>query len=851
MTISFPSPSSVAAVLFSLLAVKSALGAARKPPPSIAPLQNIALGKSYTMQPPPNYRLCTDAGDTVQLTDGRKIGPDIKGKGQQPWVQEAMVGWSRRPEPISITLDLEKEEAISGISFRAAAGGGSITWPGQIAIFVGQDGENWHFLGDLCGMSDRVKSAPSDGGGFGEPVQHEFVTRELQTHARYVRLVMAGSSFLFCDEIEVYTGDPDWKATPLAGPVLKGDAAVKDIVMQRRTRAGYESRLSSDRHQLEAGVAASSLPEEEKKRLNAQIAQGYRDAMAKELPADDKFRAVIPLNDAHAAMHAVRGRLWQERVGEMTVIEKPHRYQWIDFEHQPERAKQTNVALEMLGGEFRSEMLLLSNPSEAAREVKIEVDGIQGSPGWLRVFSVPWTDTLERTLVPTALEQIDFTENQGVFSLPAGVATKLWLMVDSAKLPAGKHSGTLILSDASGRQTVPFEVRVSSLVMPKPPMDFYLWDYSAGDPLFYGLTENNLAPSIRLMREYHVNAPWSAQKHFPKVTAEDFDDQNRLKTPLDTSAMEQWMTKVWPGADRYIHYMGIDVQSKKEPTFAGVKAGDPAFEPRIAAWLQAITARMEAIGVDPAKLVINPFDEAKTEDQLRMASAWIAALKKADPRVKIFMNPSVSSLIKTKVRDVADNSDILCAHRFSYVREKKPAEAFFANAAAKGKEFHFYACSGPVRISDPTYYYRLTSWLAFSQGATGIGFWSFSDTGKAASSWNEYSSLRHSYTPAFLSGDAAIPSIHLEALREGIQDYTLLTMLKEASEKHPTNPHAEQAREILKAASGLLKAGESVDDVDDQFKGGMWFQKTGPLDKLDNLRLEALRCLENLQGSDA
>ncbi len=32
--------------------------------------ENVAKGRAYTMQPPPNYGLCTDAGDATQLTDG-------------------------------------------------------------------------------------------------------------------------------------------------------------------------------------------------------------------------------------------------------------------------------------------------------------------------------------------------------------------------------------------------------------------------------------------------------------------------------------------------------------------------------------------------------------------------------------------------------------------------------------------------------------------------------------------------------------------------------------------------------------------------------------------------------------
>ncbi len=49
--------------------------------------ENIALGKSYSLAPAPNYPHCTDPGDARQLTDGARVEGYF-------WTQQGTVGWS-------------------------------------------------------------------------------------------------------------------------------------------------------------------------------------------------------------------------------------------------------------------------------------------------------------------------------------------------------------------------------------------------------------------------------------------------------------------------------------------------------------------------------------------------------------------------------------------------------------------------------------------------------------------------------------------------------------------------------------------------------------------------------------
>lgn len=813
--------------------IASVVARAKKTP------ENIALDKSYALHPAPNYAPCTDPDDKVQLTDGEKLGttdPDLP-----PWVQAPMVGWVKTRTPVMITVDLEEEEAISGLAFRTAAGGGSVAWPAQIAVFIGKDNKNWNYLGNLRALSDAEAIAPSDGGGYGGLVVHEFTAGNLQTSARYVRFVITGSVFVFCDEVEIYSGDPAWIQENTQEAAIHGDEEIYKFVESQKTRAGYESRLLIDVYRLDDQIGSSSFSSQEKKSLQERLWKGYEEAKKVELPPDNEFRAVIPFNEAHAKMFSIQGELLNRKLGDKTVISKIHRYEWLSFDHQPERQK-SGIVIGMLKDEVRSDMLLLSNPSGTAREIKMEVDGIEGEPRWLRLFSVPWTDTLERMLVSTALEEINPQENS--FLLPAGITQKLWLMVDSSKLPAGQHSGNLIISDTAGKQTIPFKIEVSAVAMSKPELDIYLWDY-AQLPSYYGLREGNLAPTVQLMKDYFVNTAWGNFTVFPRATENDFDAENQLKAPLDFSKMDKWMLQTWPGAEHYLFYMTLNNHPGNELVFAGAKSGTEAFEQRVTAWLRAITSRMEEIGVDPKKLVILPFDEPHKEQHFKIAAGWNETLKKADPRVLTYINPATPDVATMPTHGALESADIICPNTLVYQRGTAEDDEVYKKLVESGKEFHFYLCGGPVRIADPNHYYRLHFWFALPRNVSAIGYWSIADTGRAASSWNEYTAKGTSFSPAFLDDNSAIPTIHMEALREGAEDYALFAMLQDACEKAPSSSKAKQAQKLLERAYRLPEEGGTTEAEADQFKSGLWFQMKAP-ETPDNLRLQAIEFLEDL-----
>jgi hypothetical protein len=168
--------------------------------------ENLALGKSYTMSPQPNYSYSTDPGDVVQLTDGQYTTGRL-------WTQITTVGW-RKVSLIVISIDLGQDYPLKGLLVNTAAGFAGVHWPRAIYVLVSEDGQVWYEAGELVEMSSRHDPLPP----YGTYQIHPLWTDQLETHGRYVALVIeVDEKFFFADEIEVFRGV---LSKPYSGPPI-------------------------------------------------------------------------------------------------------------------------------------------------------------------------------------------------------------------------------------------------------------------------------------------------------------------------------------------------------------------------------------------------------------------------------------------------------------------------------------------------------------------------------------------------------------------------------------------------------------------------------------------------------
>ena len=155
--------------------------------------ENVALGKSYTFLPKPNYPLCTDDSDLIQLTDGKSLGSQ--------WTNKSTVGWRRPEQVVEIVIDLGRGFAVGEVRIHTVGGGiATVEFPEFAAVLLSDNGREFKFAGFVSSRElENIRGSGYRG------VPHMISVRDINAAGRYVKLVMRPKGFmLFIDEVEIF-----------------------------------------------------------------------------------------------------------------------------------------------------------------------------------------------------------------------------------------------------------------------------------------------------------------------------------------------------------------------------------------------------------------------------------------------------------------------------------------------------------------------------------------------------------------------------------------------------------------------------------------------------------------------
>ncbi len=766
--------------------------AAETPPPA----ENLALGKTYKLDPRPNYAHCTDPGDRTQLTDGRYTQGHF-------WTQKSTVGWNHT-SGVSITLDLGTVQPIRGAAFNTAAGVAGVEWPLGITVLVSDDGKAFFPAGELVGLDARHGGPPRAGYAV-----HRFWTDTLRTHGRYVQFLVApGGPFVFADEIEIHRGEPDWVQLPFSG------AAITDA-RAYRTHLAIERRLRDDLSAVRAAAAQQALTNE-------------LDAIARELAQLPRthgpdFRAVLPLNELHARIFRVQAALWRAQGCAPLTLWAGNPWDPLDHLAAPPRAA-TNAALSvaLMKNEYRAAAFNLANAGAHEARVRLRITGLPSgeNPPWITVHEVAWTDTKSGQPVAAALPEAGRDGPDFCITAPAGLTRQVWLTLHPTAVPPGVYRGAIVLRSTTGEQRLPLEVKISPLRFPAAPaLHVGGWDYTDADAR-YEITPLNRDAVIAHLRAHFVDSPWAGSAVLPA---------NR-----DTTLFDRWLAR-WPKARQYGVFASVGAK------FDGAAPDTPEFAQKVGDWIRFWAGHAAKNGVQPQQLLIHLVDEPHEARQDEIILAWAQALRTANTGVKIWEDPTHGNPAKANQTMMAA-CDVLCPNRPMFLAGNQPFRDYYAQRHAAGTELAFYSCSGPARLLDPYAYHRLQAWTCWQQGARSSYFWAFGDAG-GGSSWNEYAQQRSAaYTPLFLDPAGVTAGKHMEAIRESIEDYEYLVLLRDklaaADKAGRTGLPVDRARRLLAgAADRVLHAPDA---------GKLTWSAPKERGIADAVRMEILEALEAL-----
>ena len=208
------------------------------------------------------------------------------------------------------------------------------------------------------------------------------------------------------------------------------------------------------------------------------------------------------------------------------------------------------------------------------------------------------------------------------------------------------------------------------------------------------------------------------------------------------------------------------------------KIGDIGFDPAVQAWAQFLDAHAREKGVAPENVYLLLVDEPYENAQDAVILAWAKSIRAANTGLQIWEDPTYRDMSLAN-QDMVASCHVLCPNRQIFESEGAPYQEYFAARQREGIRLEFYSCSGPARMLDAYAYYRLQPWLCWKWNADASYYWAFGDNGKY-STWNEYLGARPAYTPLFIEETTVTAAKEMEAIREGIEDFEYLVMLRQA-----------------------------------------------------------------------
>jgi hypothetical protein len=724
---------------------------------------NIALNKTYTLSPAPNYALCSNDPQHTLLTDGKYTTGYF-------WTQQTTVGW-QNSVPVTITFDLGSEQPISGISYNTAAGTAGVMWPEGIVVLVSDDELTWHYAGDVIDLNDNP-SPPSTPYSI-----YQYKTTKLETHGRYVQLMVtpiaSESQFVFIDEIGIYQGNSNLLAQTLPGPAITDTQSFYQNNYLPDMRMEY--RLNQDLNNVTQELANTNLSPTMAGPLNSTLTSIAVLIPQTTINSLSTFTTVFPENDSlglHRQIFAVQAGIWRAMGLSGVVVSSANRWDPVS-PTSPPVAGNAYVDVSMMSNEYRAGALNLSNSGENPTSVSFSIGGLPGgtNPSYISVYEVPFTDTQEGNPVAAALVPVPLQNNLYVVAVPSGLTHQIWFSFNPTQIAAGDYSGTIQLLIDGVTSSVPLHFKIYPLQFPsKPTLHVGGWDYifstTANE---YTVTNQNRNALLQTLSSHFVDTTWS---ELSVMQTGKYNADGSMKTPPSITPFNNWLA-LWPKARNYFVFMNA------QTTFAGFNINTPAWTNAVTAWITWWVNHLPS-NINLGMLIV---DEPYTQAQDNIIIPYASVIKAAAPQVQIFEDVSWSDPTQADPA-LFNESNILSPNAQYWINNNQLSNGesydnFYVNEENLGHDLWVYNAQGPTRTFDPYTYYLGQEWLAWKYGDKGTEFWAFTDVAEnGGNSWNEYTLTSGlSYTPLFIDSTSVTLGKHMEAIREGVEDYEYLRML--------------------------------------------------------------------------
>jgi hypothetical protein len=167
--------------------------------------------------------------------------------------------------------------------------------------------------------------------------------------------------------------------------------------------------------------------------------------------------------------------------------------------------------------------------------------------------------------------------------------------------------------------------------------------------------------------------------------------------------------------------------------------------------------------------------------------------KRIDPKIQVYTDP-FKGMTVADMRRVIDVVDI---HQLSFMSVlTEPSLERVNYMKTTGKTLWTYEAGGGVKDMVGVEYYWKIIWTAWEFGLTGVGYWSYCTRG--IDLWQGPNPNNNDWELVYGGATAPVPSVRVQAIRIGLEDFARLWMLNRAI-LHATAAGSTDRADKLKA----------------------------------------------------
>jgi len=452
------------------------------------------------------------------------------------------------------------------------------------------------------------------------------------------------------------------------------------------------------------------------------------------------------------------------------------------------RGESESAQLVLLGGRRPTDVTVTVGPlRHVAREAVLPAESI-------RVSAVGYVKT-RRPSYPVVRvgEWPDVLDASNAIRVPAGQLQPVWITVQAPEQAlAGRYEGTVTVDDASGRRaSMAFHVTVWDFALPRAShlrtaFDCYLQrlEQAYRDAVPGGQQWANR--SQELLKRYHLamldsrlSPMWHADPTTPRFAWD-------VKTYLDAG-------------------LGMFAVGTRGGSFDNNWPRDPVGLEQAMVWYRQAELELRFLRLlDQAYVYV--YDEPAPGDP--HVAQVLARLRNEAPHLRRLLVMHEAPNPQQHAEWLKD-ADILCLRNAAWNAE------WAAQYRAMGKELWLYVSSPahpfPSLVIDASALaHRIIPWTAWKAGASGllywcVNFWDGDPRVNPASFQPDQNGNGFLFYPG---ADGPVPSLRLEMLRDGIEDYEYLARLRDVIEAAKTRAGVDAS--VIEHAQRLLAIDPSL-----------------------------------------